>query len=76
MVDGEIPDVRAAASDDRTAIIARPDWDRCRLRMSTATTPTRIRSTMANVRSSERFGPPSFGRLSLQPSKPLANQLH
>jgi hypothetical protein len=43
----ETPDVWAAVSDVRTAVIARPDTDRCRLRTSSTTMPTMTSITIA-----------------------------
>ena len=64
---GEMPEVEAAGSDERTAVMARPDADRCRLCMSRVTISTMISRTTARLRSSDRWMGPTLGRLIGQP---------
>jgi hypothetical protein len=58
---GEIPDVRAATSELRTASMARPDADRCKLLMNHDTSATSTSSSITIVRGSPKSNRPSWG---------------
>ena len=63
----EMPDVDAADSDVRTALIIRPEADPWRLRISKVTTMTMMARTTAIVLSSERWNGPMVGWGMAQP---------